>query len=242
MLERAGGGLAAPQWAPPATISPLTSPYMMSYGGNMQPVRETPGWAYVMVSVAGVLLLGAFIFACISYSGYRGRVEDQKTQDTKIQHFIQNIENGVSFYSEKHLEDARTSFRDAEKLDIPDTGDIINKYINILDDEQELNSKMMAANRDFRQKKPDELERDIEFFSAVSPDSIFYSDISTLLVPKLKKEYLDHLIKDCRSNAKEGNIEEARKLVARISKLENTARQVRDLNTYIDNQIKRNSN
>ena len=242
MLERAGGGLAAPQWAPPP-ISPLTSPYMMSYGGNMQPNRETPGWAYAMICVAAAVCLGAFIFLVISWAGYNSRKEEVKKQENDIELLTKNIENGVIFYAEKHLEDARNSFREAEKVSIPEfnTGELIEKYMTLLDEEDELNKKMMAANREYRQKKTDELAQDIDAFSKVSMDSVFYSDISSLLMPKLKKEYLEHLEKDARSYAKDGNIDKAREIVAKISTIENSARKVRELNTYIDAQQKRNN-
>ena len=240
MLERAGGGLAAPQWGPP--VSPMTSPYMMSYAGNMQPNRETPTWAYILISAASAFCLLAIIGLCISWIGYKSRIDEQAQLNAEIKHLSQSIENGVAFYGDKLLEDARTSFREAEKINIPDKGDIIEKYMLLLDEESELNTKMMAANRDFRQKQPDELEQDIKSFSTVSPDSVFYSDISTLLLPKLKKELLDHLSNDARTLAKDGNIDEARKIVARISKLENSARPVKDLNNYIDAQIRRRAN
>ena len=242
MLERAGGGLAAPQWAPPP-ISPLTSPYMMSYGGNMQPNRETPGWAYAMICIAAAVCLGSFIFLVISWAGYNSRKEEVKKQESDIELLTKNIENGVIFYAEKHLEDARNSFRDAEKVSIPEfnTGELIEKYMTLLDEEDELNKKMMAANREYRQKKTDELAQDIDAFSKVSVDSVFYSDISSLLMPKLKSEYMEHLVKDARAYAKDGNIDKAREVVAKISTLENSARKVRELNNYIEAQQKRNN-
>lgn len=240
MLERAGGGLAAPQWGPP--VSSMTSPYMMSYAGNMQPNRETPTWAYILISAASAFCLIAIIALCISWLGYKSRIDEQAQLNAEIKHLSQSIENGVSFYGEKLLEDARTSFREAEKINIPDKGDIIEKYMLLLDEESELNTRIMAANRDFRQKQPDELEQDIKSFSTVSPDSVFYSDIFTKLLPKLKKELLDHLSNDARNLAKDGNIDEARKIVARISKLENSAHPVKDLNNYIDAQIRRRAN
>ncbi len=242
MIERAGGGLAAPAWAPPPSVpvpaSPLTSPYMVSYAGNMQN-QTTPTWAIAVIMAAAILCFGSLVFFCVAYSHYSGLEEEQEIKAQMVKTTTEFIENGVNAYAEKRLEDARSSFRDAEKIELDGKKELIEKYMTILDQEEEINTNMINTNRTYRNKNSDELEDALNQFGKISIDSVYYMDIQTRLLPQLTSEYINKLSADVRSNIKNDNFEDARALVVKLSKLENTARKVKELNKLIDDNERR---
>ncbi|MCL2325087.1 MAG: FHA domain-containing protein [Proteobacteria bacterium] len=237
MIQRQGGGIAAPAWIPPAAAAmpgmPMTSPYMMSYGAaNLKSVSTTPAWAIVMISVAGLILVGSLVFFAIALSGYNARLDQNKAQAEAMKNLKSHIEHGVTAYAEKRLKDARQAFASAKEVSADNP--LADTYIRIIAQEDDINNEISRVRRQSRNMTADELEAAIQYFRNVSPDSIYFSDIQANLLPLFTGDYVRRLKNDIRERISSENITEARRLIAKLSIQDGTAGDVRAFNKLID--------
>ncbi len=256
MLERAGGGLAAPAWAPPPTISPLTSPYMMSYVGSMQQKAPTPVWAIAMTAVAGIVCLVGLIFLCTAFTGIKSEEEAISSINESTKDLTNKLESALSFYNDRRISDAQASLKEAENINKEklenndDAKAIIDRFISIMDEEFLIQSEMVEANTKFSASKAasqsiDQIENSLKSFKSKSEDSIFSNDIKTRVIPIIEQAFFNNMSTDIRNNAKNGKFDEARELLVKLSKFEATSRaidipsKVKELNKYIEDNEKR---
>jgi len=257
MLERAGGGLAAPAWAPPPTISPLTSPYMMSYVGGMQQKAPTPVWAIVLTSIAGIVCLVGLIFLCTAFAGSKAEEEKIAAHNESTKDLTNKIESALSFYNDRRINDAQNSLKEAEtinndKLDgNADAKHMIERFLLIMDEELLIQGEMIDANNQYQagkvsNKSIDQIENTLKTFKAKPEDSIFSNDIKTRIIPTIERAFANNISTDIRNFAKNGKFDDARDLLVRLSKFEATSRdldipvKVKELNKYIEDNEKRN--
>lgn len=258
MIERAGGGLAAPSWAPPATISPLTSPYMMSYVGGMQQKAPTPVWAILMISVAVVLCIGSLVFFFVSLGQVRSAEAEYAEQKKNISELTTNLENAISAYGEQRFVEARGSLKLAQQINetlmaaSPDDKDnkaqeFINKMTILVDEEYEIYNDILEANKTYQspslKESFDDVEKALKEFKEISEDSVCYGIVRTRTIPMIEGAYANKISTDVRRLSKAGKFDEARELVTRLIKLEPSSvdldSKVKDLNQVIETNEKR---
>lgn len=152
-----------------------------------------------------------------------------------MQDFKSQIEFGVNAYKGKRLQDAHQNFVRAKEINADNP--LPDMYIRIIADEENISSEITRLRR-ARNMTTSELETVIQYFKDVSPDSIYFSDIQTNLLPLFIGDYVKRLRTEIREHITSKNITEARKLIAKLSAHEGTASDVRTFNKLIDDLAK----
>ncbi len=242
MLERQGGGLAAPAWA---AAPPMTSPYMMSLSANaLKTVNTPPLWAnivlFAMIGLS-VVAISVLLISSISSSHKQRDIEARNAIVKKIE---MEINNGINAYASKNLNEARENFNVASELDkdgtlIKDRSlfDFYQKWITQEDDINREITKMRERHGIGNTVSFDDFERDIQYLKQIDSSSIYRQDADSFIT-RWTKDYYKQLNIETRQLISDNHLDEARALVERLKKLPNSENDVSTLNTHIANKEK----
>ncbi len=242
MLERQGGGLAAPAWA---AAPPMTSPYMMSLSANaLKTVNTPPLWAnialFAMIGLS-VVAISVLLFSSISSSHKQRDIEARNALVKKIE---MEINNGINAYASKNMTEALENFSVASDLDkdgelIQDRSlfDFYNKWLVQENDINREMVKMRDRHGIGNTVTFDDFERDIQYLKQIDNSSIFRQEADSFIT-RWTKDYYKQLNIETRQLISDNHLDEARALVERLKKLPNSENDVSTLNTHIANKEK----
>ncbi|GEM_PF-2147898 len=226
MLERQGGGIAAPSWtsAPPMT---MTSPYM-SYNGNvLRTVNSIPTGAMIAFIVTIVLFVGSIVFLIVTAvinNGYEKKAEAERELIADIQN---NITKGVEAYSKSQFQEALEYFKTAKNIDsdktfIKDT-QIFDQFDKLISKEMEINKDIVKINdkldgiRNSANYSSEEFNKDLSILEDI-PESSINKNSAETTISQITDAYVTTLRKKIGDLIKENNIPEARKLIKELAK------------------------
>ena len=228
MLERQGGGIAAPSWT---SAPPMTSPYM-SYNGNMlRTVNSIPTGALVAFIAAIVLFVGSIVFlivASVINSGNEKKVEAERALIADIQ---SNITKGVESYAKSQFPEALDYFKAAKNLDSNQTyikdPQFFEKFDKLITEEMEITKDIKKINdkldgiRNSASYSYEEFNKDLKLLQSVS-DSSINKNGADQAISKITEAYVATLRKKIGDLIKEENVSEARKLIKELAKFPDT--------------------
>ena len=242
MLERQGGGLAAPSWNAAPQIS---NPYMMAMSANsLKSVNTPPLWAnivlFAMIALT-VIAISVLLVSSISSSNAQKNIDVQNAVVKKIE---MEINNGINAYASKNFSEAIENFNAAGELDKDNTilkdKSLLDFYRKWIMQEEDINREMIKLRERHNigsTNSYDEYERDIQYLKQIDRSSIFREDADKL-INKWTEEYFKLLKRDAPRLISENQLDKARAVVERLKKLPNSENDVFTLNTHIANKEK----
>ena len=242
MLERQGGGLAAPAWS---AASPMTSPYMMSLSANaLKAVNTPPLWANIVLIAFIVLTMVAICVLLVSSITASNHKKDVEAQNAIVKEIESNINNGLAAYASKNFSEAIENFNAASELDkdgkiVEDRSlfDFYNKWLMEEDDISREIKKIRDKHNLDNSVSLDDYDRDIKYLQQVDANSV-NKDYADQQAGKLMKAYNSRLRRESARLVSENRLDEARALVDRLRKLPDSKDGVMQLNKLITDKEK----
>lgn len=238
MLQRQGGGLAAPQWGP----SPMTSPYMMGFAPNaLRNINTTPTWANVVLGVLVFIFIASTAFGI--YTWYQASQHENAIAEREaiVNDIHTAVTNGINAYIDKRFDNARAEFMNAQKLG--QDGVITDKtffdnYINLINKEEDYNERILEISKSLRSPNSSEtLEEYIQFIDTINPASVV-AVTARRTKENVTSAYIKQLMKEIRADVDNREFVAARTKLAKLSAYSDAANNVKTLSKLISDREK----
>ena len=238
MLERQGGGIAAPSWA---GAPPLTSPYMMSYGPNaLKNATTTPIWANIVLAALFCCCVGTLVFWIFTQISTSAQEEQVKERTALVEQIRLEVNKGIDNYTNQSYAGALININNAAAMDkdnivIKDKA-VFDFYRKLLIQEEDYN-KTIKQIRSRNATSLIEYEEDLEFLEKI-PENSMNKALADTTHTRLLEGYRRRLRNDIRQYISDNDIPEARKLIEKLSTIPDAANDVKTLNKLIADKEK----
>ncbi|MBQ9396247.1 MAG: FHA domain-containing protein [Proteobacteria bacterium] len=247
MLERQGGGIAAPSWG---GASPMTAPYMGAMNPSM--LRNTPTppkWALPVVLAMSAILIGTIVWAIMSISDYKTAEEVAGNHQKLVESISKKFNSSNADFKGGEFDNARVVLADARKLDSdnavikdPKFFDIYDELYakeidlrNEIDKIRNKNAKSYASNK----QGIDELEKDLDFLQNEVPETSYSNrDLANRVYSSKQDIYIQRLRTIIDDDIVKNKLDEARTLIDKLSKLPETEKAVRQFRKKLEDKEK----
>ena len=239
MLQRQGGGIAAPAWP---GASPMTSPYMMGYGANaLRNVNTTPPWAnFVLI---GLIILCFCSLAWLVVTVIQNNSDKRQIAERQeiIKLINEDVEAGVSAYSNLHFSTALEKFNSAIERDPDETiikdRELFNFYRKLITKEEDINKEIIKIRVKKKDIPVDEFEQDLRYLNDV-PDGSVNKLLALSSINGVNDNFKSALKSNIRKSVNDNNISDARELLDKLRTLPDTSKDVKQLNKLITDKEK----
>ena len=249
MLERQGGGIAAPSWG---GASPMTAPYIGALNPSM--LRNTPTppkWALPVVLAMSAILIGAIVWAFIAISDFKSAEKLASDNGKLVESISQKFSSSNADFKSGDFVTARTVLEDARKLDsnnavIKDAkffdyyDELYAKEIDLKGELEKIRNKSTKSYSANKQGLED-LEKDLSFLKNEVPETSpsnyelaqhIYNTKQDIYVQRLRTVIDDDIVNN--------KLDEARTLIDKLSKLRDTEKAVRQFRKKLEDKEKQN--
>lgn len=235
MLERQGGGIAAPSWA---GASPMTAPYMGAINPSMlRNLTTPPAWALPVVLVLSLILIITAVWAIIAIHSYKN-CEAIAADNQKL---VANISDKFTKSNDEcrdgGFETAKSLLADARKLDVNDAVIKDTNFFDFYDEfyakELDLNNEIEKINEkkyNINNQDIEKFEKDLDFLKNDIPNSsTFNRSVADRVYSAKLTAYQKTLRNVIDNNIKENRFDDAQELIKKLSKFPEQKREVRTL-------------
>ena len=226
MLERQGGGLAAPQWP---GASPMTSPYMMSYAPNLRDVNTTPLWSILLLCALGVFALGSLAYLIFVFMNSN----DNETRKATIAAIEEEISLSAKALSDNRYDDAQKYLESAKAKD-PDNAlfkdkNFLERYNTLIIRERDIDLEIDNRRTARNLTAPLDKQREaIQYLNTVNQGSVSYK-AAMQFRDNIEKNSIANIQKHAKSAIRDKNFSDARDLIAELAAIPNTESDVKSL-------------
>ena len=226
MLERQGGGLAAPQWP---GASPMTSPYMMSYAPNLRDVNTTPLWSILLLCALGVFALGSLAYLIFVFMNSN----DNETRKATIAAIEEEISLSAKALSDNRYDDAQKYLESAKAKD-PDNAlfkdkNFLERYNTLIIRERDIDLEIDSRRTARNLTAPLDKQREaIQYLNTVNQGSVSYK-AAMQFRDNIEKNSIANIQKHAKSAIRVKNFSDARNLIAELAAIPNTESDVKSL-------------